>query len=278
MFEFFKKKTVPGEAEYLRFKELANDRNAISAFMAVDSGMSSGVPLNLHSVVQEMVNLSYSLTSMTGLHSSDLINCAQANDWKRIEVALEKFSKAIESYKGTVESELKAIAIWADNNKIPELQKFDSGAYPVTGMPRDPQELLNLRFINIQRAGLDNLPPAIGVLPLIQAVCLSENRFKDMPLGLFNLKGLQRLDMDQNSIEIIPNEISNLLHVHTMDLDDNNINTISPRIQLCRSLKKLFLKNQKHQIKLNMQDSPLTDEMHEALAHLEYSRHVNVKY
>lgn len=227
--------------------------------------------------VQRMVGLAQSLISYTGLDVEEIIECAESNRWDLVERRLGIASSALDmSFQGSRPG-LERLRAWADENNLPPLTKLDSRAYQMTGFPRDLKAIFTLRQLHLPGVGLTSLPDDLRFLRALESICIDGNKIKEIPSEVFGLRSLQRIDAEGNEIEEIPDSIAYARHLQSLDLDGNCLNYVSPKIAKCQSLKRIFLRDQRHGTSLGHIDTPLSDEAMEALAALD-ERGVDVRF
>jgi Leucine-rich repeat (LRR) protein len=281
MFDWFKKKSsaatfLIGGAEYQQFKDLSKKPSLIDHFASVCAGMSQ-VPFNVKDDVQRMVGLAQSLISVTGLGVSDLVNCAKTNKWASIEDRLSRASASLGPLMEKARPALERLRAWADANNLPPLAQFDSSAYQMTGFPRELTAIFTLRQLHLPNAGLTSLPAELSALPALESICVDGNKIDSFPSGIFSLLSLRRIDAEGNEIEVIPDSIGEAQHLQSFDLDGNNLRFVSPEIARCNSLKRVYLRKQRHGARLDYRDTPLSDDAMKALASLD-ARGVDVRF
>lgn len=284
MFSFFKNIFRPddpqpihiGLLEYKQFKELSRKPGLLDHFCSVCAGFSE-VPFMAKDDVQKMVGLAKSLISYTGLGLEEIIECAESNRWDLVEGRLGIASSALDmSFRGS-QPGLERLRSWADENDLPPLTTYDSSAYQMTGFPRDLKSIFTLRQLHLPDAGLTSLPDDLRFLRALESICIDGNKIKQIPSEIFGLHSLQRIDAAGNEIEAIPDSIAYARHLQSLDLDGNCLKYVSPKITRCQSLKRIFLRDQRHGTNLGHIDTPLSDEAMEALAALD-ERGVDVRF
>jgi hypothetical protein len=257
-----------GGTEYQQFKELSKKPSLIDHFASVCAGMSQ-VPFNVKDDVQTMVGLAQSLISVTGLGVNDLVNCARSNKWASIEDRLSRASASLGPLVEKARPTLERLRAWADANNLPPLTQFDSSAYQMTGFPRELTAIFTLRQLHLPNAGLTTLPVELSALPALESICVDGNELKSFPSGIFSLSSLRRIDAEGNEIEVIPDSIGEARYLQSFDLDGNNLKSVSPEIARCNSLKRVYLRDQRHGTRLDHRDTPLSNDAMEALASLD---------
>lgn len=284
MFGFFKRKTQSGGPEsikiglfeYQQFKELSQKPDLLDHFSSVCAGLTQ-VPWHVKDDVQKMVNLSQSLISYTGLDIWEIIECADENQWAPIENRLNQISSSLGTVMQGSRSVLERLRIWADNNNLPPLSKYDSQAYQMTGFPRDLNQILTLRQLHLPDLGLTSLPVELASLKALESICVDKNKLKAFPEELFGLYSLKRIDAEGNEIKLIPDSIGQARNLQSIDLDGNNLTSISSEISRCKSLKRVYFRKQRHGIPLDQSNTPLSDKAMFALVELD-SRGVDVRF
>jgi hypothetical protein len=268
VFSFLTKRNFHGNKELDRFKQLMSKRAVFEATVMQSTTGRSGIQWAVE--VQEAVNLCYSLTSMTSLNDVQLLDAVRRGKWSELERLLSKYGDAIDAFKMRKHDELKSLIKWADRNNVPERQSFDAMVYKETGLPRTEDELASLRFVHIPGANLHEIPKELAVLPMVMAVCLSENKIRTIPPEIFNMPSVYRLDLEDNDIEEIPGQISQMSQLQSLDLDRNNLKSIPKSLRSMSSLKKFFVRGQKHGAGLLSPSTPLSDEEVEVLDFLSF--------
>lgn len=265
-----------GGTEYQQFKELSKKPNLIDHFSSVCAGMNQ-LPFNVRDDVQRMVGLAQSLISVTGLGVNDLVHCARSNEWASIEDRLSRASASLGPLVQKARPALERLRSWADANTLPPLTQFDSTAYQMTGFPRELTAIFTLRQLHLPNAGLDTLPVELSALPTLESICVDGNKLKSLPSSIFSLISLRRIDAEGNEIEVIPDSIREARHLQSFDLDGNNLKSVSSEIAQCSSLKRVYLRDQRHGTRLDHGDTPLSDDAMEALASLD-ARGVDIRF
>ncbi|CAF0908368.1 unnamed protein product, partial [Didymodactylos carnosus] len=102
-------------------------------------------------------------------------------------------------------------------------------------------EMCNLRWLELNRTNVNQLPEFIGSL---KSLDLSHNDLQAFPKDIDNAKGLIVLNLSFNQIESIPNHVFVSLYelVH-LNLSDNKIDTLPPQMRRLTSLQVLILNN-----------------------------------
>jgi Leucine-rich repeat (LRR) protein len=95
--------------------------------------------------------------------------------------------------------------------------------------------------MNFSNMKLRNMPD--GISEKVRNLSLSNNKFSDVPSGLYRLTGLQYLDLSGNKIKDVGMGITSLQNLRYLNLADNKIREIEPGISEMQSLEILNLEN-----------------------------------
>lgn len=272
----FKKKT-PNHPLIDLFKNITENRRVLEWFEKASQGYSS-LPADVAIKVKEAMDISYTITSMTGCRDIDLIMAAKDRNFSSINDAMYKAEGTMERTQRSEGSALNHIVDWANKYDIPEYSLMDSMAYKERGVPRDIKKLKKLRYLFIE-PGLDieYIPKEIFALPLLQAIAIPGNKIKNIPLEIYMCPSLQRLDLEDNEIVRVEDGIDKLTNVHTIDLSGNKLLYITSDIASMPSLRKLNISSQHTEIDImRSHNTPLSEENLNALYGL-YNR-IDMKY
>lgn len=261
-----------------QFSALMENAKCLEWFENVAGGWNMGLPLDVAFEVQEAINLSYTITSMAGVSSSALVDAAKSGDYTAINNKLHRSSSALNERAVDTSRNFSRIIEWANDHNLPQLQRFDATFYKQAGVPRNVRDLNNLRFLLVTEGhGITEIPAEIAKLPLLQGICITNNKITAIPTELYHCISLQRLDLEDNQISRVEDGIHRLADVHAIDLSGNRLTHITPDISRMRSLKKLDIRNQKTKIDMmRANDTPLSDASLTALYDLVGT--IDVKY
>lgn len=277
----FKKKT-PTQREIhpliSQFSSIVSNPRCLEWFERVATGQGNQLPIDVGFEVQEAINLSYTITSMSGASSLQLIACAKKNDFSSINDMMQKTGDRLNERAVDSSRTFSKIIEWANDHKIPDLQKWDATFYKQAGIPRDIKSLNNLRFILIMDDyGITEIPMEISKLPILQGLCITGNKISSIPPQIYQSPSLQRLDLEDNDIRRVDDGIHNLQNVYAIDLSGNKLEYITPDIAKMPSLKNLDIRNQRTPIDImRAADTPLPEKSLDALYRLE--RRIEMKY
>ena len=247
-------------------------------FEKVDNGYNTGLPFDVGPDVQEAINLSFTITSMASVHSSMLIDAVKNDNYTEINNKLHCSSNILKKFSDCNKHIFNRIIEWANDHNLPQLSKFNATVYKQMGVPRNIHDLINLRFLLVNEDyGITEIPIEIAKLPLLQGLCITNNKIATIPTELYQCISLQRLDLDDNQISRVEDGIHKLMYTHTIDLSGNRLNHITPDISRMQLLKKLDIRNQNTKIDImRADDTPLSDESLVAMYKL--VERINVKY
>lgn len=116
--------------------------------------------------------------------------------------------------------------ILQDITKLRTLEEINlnGGNLACVRLPREIENLQNLRVLSITNCGLYQLPESIGNLRNLQHLELrNEHHLKSLPESIGNLKNLQSLNLRGTHIESFPKSIKNLGKLKTLDLRNSPI-------------------------------------------------------
>lgn len=244
-----------------QFSGLMEDPRCLEWFEKVACGWNMGLPLDVGFKVQEGINLSYTITSMTGVSSMALVDAAKSGNFDAINDKLHRRNRALNERAVDTSRNFSRIIEWANDHNLPELQRFDATFYKQAGVPRDVRGLSNLRFLLVtEDHGITEIPTEIAKLPLLQGLCITSNKISVIPTELYQCISLQRLDLEDNQISRVDDGIHKLSDVYAIDLSGNKLTHVTPDISRMRSLTKLDIRNQRTQIDMmRAADTPLSD-------------------
>jgi Leucine-rich repeat (LRR) protein len=100
----------------------------------------------------------------------------------------------------------------------------------------------NLRWLDISKNKLKEIPASIGKLENLEYLNASKNKLRSVPYTLGYLKKLKILVLNQNEIETLPKEIGNLSSLQVLDLWSNEIDQFPESISQLHQLKKVDLR------------------------------------
>lgn len=276
----FKKKSTHHELHPLisQFSSIVSNPRCLEWFEKVANGHGNQLPIDVGLEVQEAINLSYTITSMSGASSLQLVACAKKNDFSSINGLMQAMGDRLNEKAVDGSRTFSRIIEWANDHKIPNLQKWDATFYKQAGIPRDIKGLSNLRFLLVMDDhGITEIPAEIAKLPLLQGLCITSNKITAIPTQIYQCVSLQRLDLEDNHITRVEDGIHALRNVHAIDLSGNKLIHVTPDIARMPSLAKLDIRNQRTEIDMMLAaDTPLSNASLTALASL--VRRIEVKY
>ena len=117
------------------------------------------------------------------------------------------------------DSWIQRLLNWADENDVPSL--FSECAGPDSdhvGLPRNKQQLINLKCCFLIDIPLSFLPPEIGRLVNLKKLCISFNQLTDLPQEIGQLVNLKTLNLLNTLLYEFPREIGQLVNLETLCL------------------------------------------------------------
>ena len=157
-----------------QFSALMENSKCLEWFENVASGWDMGLPLDVAFDVQEATNLSYTITSMSGLSSTALVDAAKSGDYTAINNKLHRSSRALNERAVDTSRNFSRIIEWANDHKLPQVQRLDATFYKQAGVPRNVRDLNNLRFLLVTKDhGITEIPAEISKLPSLQGLCMT---------------------------------------------------------------------------------------------------------
>lgn len=261
-----------------QFSALMENSKCLEWFENVSNGWNMALPLDVAFDVQEAINLSYTITSMAGVSSTALVDAAKSGDFTAINNKLHRRRSALNERAVDTSRNFSRIIEWANDHNLPQLQRFDATFYKQTGVPRNVRDLNNLRFLLVtEDHGITEIPVEIAKLPLLQGLCITNNKITAIPTEVYQCISLQRLDLEDNQISRVEDGIHRLADVYAIDLSGNMLTHVTSDMSRMQSLTKLDIRNQRTEIDMMLAiDTPLSDASLTALHNL--VRSIDVKY
>ncbi len=252
-----KKQDSIGIRKYEELKNCLKNRELRKALDRIASG-DTRMPISIAMEAQSAVAEVNYLANLIGVSGGELISAIGSGsyDKKLREIILQKEQDAGEAFSNDA-IWVQELVSWANQNNLPEFESFSSPAYRQTGFPRDGAGLASLECIHLPSCGLQLIPDAIKNLKKVQAICLDDNSFEELPAGICELRGLIRLDLDDNCIRKLPKEIGNLVNLQTVSMSNNSIEDFPIEMLELKSLRKLDVAGNK--IHLSSRYSPLSE-------------------
>jgi Leucine-rich repeat (LRR) protein len=151
----------------------------------------------------------------------------------------------------------KNLLKWGKNHKI--------------DFPLLPQELQQIKVLDLKLKGLTKLPKEINCLTGLEEINLEFNQLSELPWEFASLKKLKIINLGHNKLVDLPSVICHLPEVEQLNMESNSIKKISPVIANLESLIELnFSFNHinelpeeighlKHLVRLNLAANNLSD-------------------
>ena len=261
-----------------RFKDIMENPRCLECFESVASGLTRNLPLDVAGNVQEAITLSNSITSIAAINANTLIRAIKSDNLGSINDRLQRSAGAVDNDALDSSRRLKRIIEWANDHKLPEFSPHDAFTYKEIGVPRDIRKLNNMRWLLVnQDHGITEIPGELAQLPLLQGICITNNRVRAIPTALYKCPTLQRVDLENNEITRIEDGIQAMRNVHAIDLSGNKLTYVTPDIAKMPNLQKLDISKQRNPIDfMRAANTPLGEESLIALHEL--VRSIDVKY
>lgn len=129
----------------------------------------------------------------------------------------------------------------------------------------------NTQKTSCQKNDYDNLEEALINKECVKKLYLRNQKFKSIPIEIFEFRNLEELDLGANLITFLPNEFSRLEKLKDLSLSYNQINVLGNGISKLKKLEVLWLLDNKIEslpdhlceltnlTELNLNGNPLTD-------------------
>jgi Leucine-rich repeat (LRR) protein len=150
----------------------------------------------------------------------------------------KNFEKALEIYRKIIKQEDGSqIAMINVLNRISDLN------FANTKMPAKGAETSNNSVAIYVNKKLKSLPDDIPVN--VSSLILKQNRFRNFPDGIINLRNLEYLDLSDNRLKNISENINVLNKLHYLDLSNNRLDKLPASISELNNLQELNLSGNK---------------------------------
>lgn len=163
---------------------------------------------------------------------------------------LEKQRRGLKSFPQSSEAKL-VTSITASNNEIeflPNITKYKNlkrlalNNNKIKNICASIYKLCKLNWLDLTRNNLRDLPIEMHKLNLF-GLGLSENKFTEIPLPVFEMKNLQKFGFFSNFLTKIPINLFNLTELTKLDLSSNQLTEIPEEILNLKKLTWLNLSN-----------------------------------
>ena len=147
--------------------------------------------------------------------------------------------------------------------KLPVLAELDLSDNKVKKLPKKFSDIKNLESLNISNNQFQILNPFfesffsmkfldasnnlvsdisdLGSLRNIISLNLSNNRIKEIPLGISYLKRLKNLDLSNNQVYALPKGFVSLNKLEELNLENNQLGSLPPYLYRLKKLKSINL-------------------------------------
>lgn len=100
----------------------------------------------------------------------------------------------------------------------------------------------NLKFLDLSKNSLTELPDKIEKLEKLETLNLSKNRLTTLPESIGNLRSLKLLNVNQNKITHLPPAIGKLENLEYLDLWGNELTDLPKEMADLNNLKEIDLR------------------------------------
>ena len=107
-------------------------------------------------------------------------------------------------------------------------------------LPKESDELIQLKELDLSEKGIDVLPTGIGHLTRLTKLTLTGNQLTKLPKQIGNLTQLTELDLSFNNLTSLPKQIGNLTQLTELNLSNNHLTSLPKEIE---NLTRLSLLN-----------------------------------
>ncbi|WP_235596601.1 leucine-rich repeat domain-containing protein, partial [Leptospira santarosai] len=111
-----------------------------------------------------------------------------------------------------------------------EPQEGGNSNNQLTTLPKEIENLQNLKILGLGSNQLTTLPKEVGKLQNLEELDLGQNQLTTLPEEIGKLQNLQKLNLNQNQLTTLPKEIGNLQKLQELYLGDNQFATLPKAI------------------------------------------------
>ncbi|XP_022317949.2 protein flightless-1 homolog isoform X3 [Crassostrea virginica] len=103
--------------------------------------------------------------------------------------------------------------------------------------PHDVADMTGLRWLRLNKTGLENIPPEIYKLKKLEHFNITRNKVENLGEELANLSALRTLNCRHNKLvdEGIPQEVFSLEDLQVVDLSHNNLKEVPPELEKAKN-------------------------------------------
>lgn len=101
--------------------------------------------------------------------------------------------------------------------------------------------LRGLRWLDLSEMGLEDLPAAVGTLPL-RRLYLADNKFASLPPAVASLHDLDYLNLDRNRLATLPAGVGGWTALRWLRLNGNRLSSLPAEAAQWTSLRRLYLR------------------------------------
>ena len=166
---------------------------------------------------------------------------------KSTEVALSRANTLMDMADKILSKQSTDLAV--DEDWMERLWKWaDANDIGGDNLPRDKDNLVNLKFLYLCCDKLTELPKKLTELPKeifdlvnLRYLKLSDNQLTELPKEIFDLVNLTHLDLNDNQLTELPKEIGNLVNLTQLYLHGNQLSELPKEITNLTNLTWLNL-------------------------------------
>ncbi|MCR4555928.1 MAG: leucine-rich repeat domain-containing protein, partial [Alphaproteobacteria bacterium] len=136
--------------------------------------------------------------------------------------------------------------ILQDITKLQTLEEISLNGWNLAcvRLPREIENLQNLRVLSITNCGLHQLPESIGNLQNLRVLSITNCGLHQLPESIGNLRNLQHLELrNEHHLKSLPESIGNLKNLQSLNLRGTHIKSFPKSIKNLGKLKTLDLRN-----------------------------------
>ncbi len=213
----------------VKYLKLANSYRELNDFKKSEMYLQKGLSL----VEKNSYWEAYGYESLGYLNRDLYINSSKddnKDNYKKLSI--EYFEKSLNIYKNIIKMKDGSTDVIKE-----QINNIKNNKISLNNQNKEMNNTLN--FDNQKLKDLTDLPTNIENLSAIN------NKFKQIPQNIVNLKSLKYLNLEGNNIKMIPDFISELNKLEYINLSNNKIKDISNYVVNLENLKILDLSNNK---------------------------------
>lgn len=183
---------------------------------------------------------------------SCIINVRYEVNTSKINTDIIKYYKNIESFTWSSRLPLPLEIFDLPNLLRLYIIGFSYNNYPITKIPNEIGNLINLKELYIYNGIITELPNNMDKLKNLEILCVTHNQLKEIPNYICDLPSLKILDLSFNELTKLPNNIGNLKKLLKLNIGYNKITELPKSIENLTNLIHLCINsNQEHLFKIS---------------------------